>query len=209
MSALGQAVNADLIHVLLGFRGNRHLASYYDLCRFLIDQGADIEYRDLLTRETPLLIIAEADDITNVDEMQVFLRLTADYSAVDYKGRGPLHLALKPSREALSRPVRRLFPIQLLDRHDLKEKLVHLLQAGCSIHAVDNYGRTPTDVARKWRRKKAWEAALQEVGKLECGRSECRCEIVVRLFPCLCFPYSVPGAIDGKLTIAKDRRLRV
>ena len=209
ISALGQVIQANLIHNITRFRPHAPLGevNYNDPFKFLITQGADIECRDSYRDETALLVVAEVDNIESLRMMSVLLRYNADCSVVDYKGRGPLHLALKPSRFYT-------YEDQRLNSRVLKDKLVHLLQAGCSIHAIDYYGRTPTDVARKWKRTKAWEAALQEVGKLECGRSECQCEIIVRLSPCLHFPYSVlaiavSAAIDAKLTIAEDRTLRV
>ena len=175
--ALGQAIEADLIHDLIrdsvsySFRPSAK-SSYNDIIEFLINQGADIEFRDSFRKETALLVVAEVDSMISPTMMLALLRFDADFSAVDYIGRGPLHLALKPSRT--------YGEIQHLDSRALKDKLVHLLQAGCSIHAVDDYGRTPTYVAQKWWRTKDWEAALREVGKLECGRSECQCEITVR-----------------------------
>ena len=205
ISALGQVIQANLIHEII--RDSSVLPpeefNYNDLLKFLINQGSDIECRDSYRDETALLVVAEVDTFKSLGMMPVLLRLDADYSAVDYKGRGPLHLSLKPSRFYTYKDPR-------LHSRALKEKLVLLLQAGCSIHAIDHYGRTPADVARRWRRTKAWEAALQEVGKLECGRSECQCQIIVRLSPCLHFPYSVlaiavSAAIDEKLTIAEDR----
>ena len=209
LSTLDQVIHADLIHYIV--RVSRCYTSpppaksmYDDLFKFFTNQGADIERRDSFRKETALLVVAEVDHVITLDVMPVLLRFGADYSAVDYKGRGPLHLALKPSR----------FYTKNLHSRTLRKKLVHLLRAGCSIHAVDNYSRTPTDVARKWRRTKAWKAALQEVGKLECATLDCQCEINVRLSPCLHFHYSVlalavPAAIDAKLTIAKDRTSRV
>ena len=176
MSALGQTINTDLIHDILEDLDrllNRLDSAQIiidDVCKLLINQGADIEYRDPFSEETVLLVAAEGDGNISLKLMPVLSRLGADYSVVDYKGRTPLHLALKPSRSYTARPLR---------RPSLEKKLVHLLQAGCSIHAVDNYGRTPTEVARKWRRTKAWEAALEVVGKLDCARSKCQCEIVV------------------------------
>ena len=175
MSALGQDIEADAIHDIITCKNLEDCTEIEDVCKFFINNGANIEYRDSFRRETALLLAAEVDDMLNATLM--LLRLGADQSAVDYKRRGPLHLALKPARENvfLGRP------LEGLDRRSLKKKLVHLLQAGCPIHTIDDYGRTPTDVARKWRRTKTWEAALREVGKLECGRSECGCEIIVRL----------------------------
>ncbi len=210
LSALGQIIEADLIHGIVRENPSSILSSkelnYNDMCKFFINQGANIECRDTFRMETALLVTAELDNFESLKMMLALLWLNADLSAVDYKGRGPLHLALKPSRLYGGG--------QRLHSRALKDKLVHLLQAGCSIHAIDHYGWTPTDVARKWRRTKAWEAALQELGKLECERSECKCEIIVRLSPGLRFPYSVlalavPTAIDAKLTIAKDRTFRV
>ena len=213
ISALGQVIQANLIHKII--RSNPSYYSpfwekinYNDRFKFLINQGADIECRDSYRDETALLVVAEVDTFQSLEMMPVLLRLDADYSAVDYKGRGPLHLSLKPSRLFF------LSAYHLHHRQDMKEKLVHLLQAGCSVHAIDHYGRTPADVARKWGWTKAWEAALQAVGKLECGRSECQCEIIVRLSPCLHFLHSVlaiavPTATDAKLTIAEDRTFRV
>ena len=182
ISTSGQVIGANLIHSIFRYSpfsivSRLEERKYNDLFQFFINQGADIECKDSFRMETALLMAAEVDSIIMLRMMPALLRFDADYSAVDYKGRGPLHLALKPCRIYIGR----------LHRQALKEKLVHLLQAGCSIHAIDHYGRTPTDVARKWRRTKAWEAALQEVGKLECGRSECQCEIIVRLSPCFYF----------------------
>ena len=179
LSALGQAVQADDIRSAVHIRPFGHVSyptsetpEYFN---FLISQGADIECRDPNWGETPLLVAAERDSNLSLELMPVLWRLGADYSAVDYRGRGPLHLTLKPSRTFTGRHE------GLVNFRIIKDKLAHLLQAGCSIHAVDNYGRTPTDVARRWRRTRAWEAALQEVGKLECARSKCQCEINVRL----------------------------
>ena len=181
ISALGHDIQAESIHSFAGnsskFYENPDLKAldYGDLFKLLINQGADIECRYSGPMETALLTAAEADTLVSLRVMQELLWLDADHSAVDYKGRGPLHLTLKPSRNWASHNQVLLF------YWATKDKLVHLLQAGCSVHAVDNYGRTPTDVARRWKRTKAWEAALQEVGKLECARSKCQCEIVVRL----------------------------
>ena len=176
-SASGQAIEANLIHVLVRastsyFSSPTPELEYNYIFGFLINQGADIECRYSFRKETALLVVAELDDIISLNMMLFLLRFDADCSAVDYKGRGPLHLALKPSRIYGG--------IQHLHFRAFTDKLVYLLQAGCSIHAVDDYGRTPTYVARNWWRTKAWEAALREVGKLDCGRSECQCEITVR-----------------------------
>ena len=178
ISTSGQVIGANLIHYIFRYSpfsivSRLEEPNYNDLFKFLINQGADIECRNSFRRETVLLVVAEVDSIISLRMMPAFLRFDPDYLEVDYKGRGPLHLALKPSRRG------DVF-IERVHCQALKEKLVHLLQAGCSIHAIDHYGRTPTDVARKWRRTRLWEAALQEVGKLECGRSECQCEINVR-----------------------------
>ena len=211
ISALGQVIHARLIHNIVQVSRVYTFSPpaeyiYDDLFKFLINQGADIECRHSFRMETALLVTAEEDNILSLKLMPVLSRFDADYSAVDYKGRGPLHLALKPSRfYGKDEP--------LLSR-TFKEKLVYLLQAGCSIHAVDNFGRTPTDVAWKWRRTKAWEAALEEVGKLECARSNCQCEIIVRLLSCLhchcrVLALAVPAAVDAQLTVAKDRISRV
>ena len=198
VSALGQVIHADIIHDIV--RASTYctfstpaVSIYDDLFKFFINQGAEIECRGTFSEETALLVVAELDNIESLEMMPVLLRLDADYSAVDYKGRGPLHLALKQSR----------FYTQNLHSRTLKKKLIHLLRAGCSIHAIDHYGRTPTDVARKWGRTKAWKAALQELGKMECATLDCQCEIIVRLSPCLAI--ALPAAIDAKLTIAEDR----
>ena len=182
MSALGQGIQADEIHNILQslhFGGVPYpmpkQPNYGDVFKFLINQGADIEYSDSVHMETALLVAAELDCEMSPRVIQELLQLDADNSAVDYKGRGPLHLTLKPSRIFNVKDLCSSLP------RIIEDKSVHLLQAGCSVHAVDNYGRTPTDVAQKWKRTKAWEAALQEVGKLECARSKCQCEIIVRL----------------------------
>ena len=179
ISTSGQVIEANLIHDIVETSPFNSISpleelNYNDLCKFLINQGADIECRYSPHMETALLVAAEVDSIISLRMMPALLWLNADFRAVDYKGRGPLHLALKPSRIYTD-------VYQRLHFRALKDKLVHLLQAGCSIHAIDLYGRTPTDVARKWRRTKTWRAALQEVGKLACGKSECQCEIIVRL----------------------------
>ena len=186
ISALGQLIHAEIIHDIVrasvySIFSPTAESVYDELLKFLTSRGADIECRDSSREETALLVVAEVDNRMSLEMMPVLLRFGADYSAMDYKGRGSLHLALKPSRMYNTKD-------QRLHSRDLTDKLVRLLQAGCSIHAADSYGRTPTDVARKWGRTKAWKAALQEVGKLECGRSECQCEIIVRLFPFLHFP---------------------
>ena len=184
LSALGQAIQADDIHDLVRSEPFGRISyptseapNYSEHFNFLLSQGADIEYRDPNSRETALLVAAEGDDNTSLKWMQELLWLDADYSAVDFRGRGPLHLTLKPSRIY---PGRHEGPVSF---RIIRDKLVHLLQAGCSFHAVDNHGRTPTDVARRWKRTKAWEAALKEVGKLECARWHCQCEVVVRSYP--------------------------
>ena len=203
LSALGQAVQADDIHNVVQREPFGRISyptseapNHSEHFKFLISQGADIEYRDPNSRETALLVAAEEDGNIRLELMPVLWRLGADYSAVDYKGRGPLHLTLKPSRIWVSEDQGLLF------YRPIKDKLVHLLQAGCSIHAVDNYGRTPTDVARIWRRTKAWEAALQEVGKLECARSKCQCEIIVRL------PQALRLSEERLTLVTKDRDRR-
>ena len=185
MSAVGQAIEANLIHDIIRISTSKIVGppaelNYNDNIEFPINEGADIECRDSFRKETAFLVVAEVDKVMSLKLMPILLRFGADYSAVDYKGRGPLHLALKPSRQY------RYMGGGPLRSRTLKDKLVYLLQAGCSAHAVDNYGRTPTYVARKWRRTKAWEAALRKAGKLECGRSECQCEITVRLPQALC-----------------------
>lgn len=207
VSALGQAIQADDIYNVVQCEPFGRISNatseahhYRELFKFLISQGADIEYRAPSSRETPLLVAAEGDDKLSLKWMQELLWLDADYSTVDYKGRGPLHLTLKPSgyMNRVQGP---------LSFRALKAKLVHLLQAGCSIHAVDKYRRTPTDMARRWKRTKAWEAALQEVGKLDCARSKCQCKIIVRLSQA--FRLSEKGlrllrkiVIDAQLTYA-------
>ena len=183
MSSLGQVVQADEIYDIVWdsvWGCIQNLTSkefnYSGLLKFFIDRGADIEFRDSYDM-TALLLTAEVDSVLSLRVMRELLWLNADYSAVDYEGRGPLHLTLKLSQ------------IYIVDVEDqgldfwqaIKGKLVHLLQAGCSVHAVDSYGRTPTDVARRWRRTKTWQAALREVGKLECAKSKCQCEIAVRI----------------------------
>ena len=182
MSALGQDIQADEIHNILQSIYCAEIPypmpkqpNYGNIFKFLINQGADIECRDSVHMETALLVAAESDYEMSLGVIQELLWLDADDSAVDYKGRGPLHLTLKPSRIFAVKDLRSSF------FRVIKDKSVHLLQTGCSIHAVDNYGRTPTDVARIWRRTKPWEAALQEIGKLECARSKCQCEIIVSL----------------------------
>lgn len=182
LSALGQDIQADDIHNLVQrvpfgriTYPTSEAPNYSGYFKFLISQGADIEYRDPNSRKTALLVAAEGDDDISLNWMQELLWLDADYSAVDYKGRGPLHLTLEPCRWEY------LLDVGPTAIRCMKDKLVRLLQAGCSIHAVDNYGRTPTDVARYWGRTRTWEAALQEVGKLECARSECQCEVTVSL----------------------------
>ena len=104
MSALGQTINTDLIHDILEDLDrllNRLDSAQIiidDVCKLLINQGADIEYRDPFSEETVLLVAAEGDGNISLKLMPVLSRLGADYSVVDYKGRTPLHLALKPSR---------------------------------------------------------------------------------------------------------------
>ena len=66
---------------------------------FFIKHGLDIESRDNFRKETPLLISAEADTWSSATCLRVFLGYGADLTAVDYKGRGPLHLTLKQSRD--------------------------------------------------------------------------------------------------------------
>ena len=176
---MGQVIHAEIIHDIVrasvySIFSPTAESVYDELLKFLTNQGADIEWRNSSREETALLVVAEVDNCMSLEMMPVLLRFGADYSAVDYKGRGPLHLTPKPFRRYSD-------SAQRLTYQGLEYKLVLLLEAGCSIHAVDRYGRTPTYVARKWRRTEAWEAALQEVGKLECGRSECQCEITVRL----------------------------
>ena len=210
ISALGHAIEGDNIYTivrcsLLGLISNPASKefTYSDILKFLISQGADIEWRDSVHMETALLVAAEADHMTDLRLMQELLWLDADYSAVDYKGRGALHLALKRSRFYTHKRQ------GLVSFRVMKDKLVYLLQAGCSIHAVDSYGRNPTDVARIWRRMKLWETALQEVGKLVCASSKCQCEIIVSLPQA--FRLSKKGlrllrkiVTDAQLTIAKD-----
>lgn len=207
ISALGQAIKADEIHNIV--RGGTYLPiespslKVGDIFKFFINQGADIEWRGSPRMDTALLVAADSDSLINLRVMQELLWLDADYSAVDYKGRGPLHLALKPTRMYTGGGKGPF-------NWEIKDKLVHLLRAGCSIHAVDDYGRTPTDVARSWRRTRAWEAALQQVGKLECARLECQCEIIVSLPQA--FRLSEKGlrllrktVTDAQLTYAENR----
>lgn len=182
---MGPVIPAEIIHDFVRFSRFYEISTpaefiYDDVFEFLINQGAEIECRARFRKETALLVTAEVDNMLSLTMMSVLLRFDADYSAVDYKGRGPLHLALKPSRYYHGN--------KSLHSRTFKEKLVYLLQAGCSIHAIDNYARTPTYVAQKWGRSKVWEAALQEVGKLGCGRSECQCEITVRYPRLSAFP---------------------
>ena len=132
------------------------------LCKtleFFIKQGLSIESRNDLYGETPLLSIAEADTWFSVAWLCILLEYGADITAVDYKGRGPLHLTLKRCRSGTET----LLPLSFM----MKEKLILLLRAGCSIHSVDDYGRTPNDQARETSVKYIWMSALEETGMLD------------------------------------------
>lgn len=127
----------------------------YDL---LIGNGAKIE-RKGRWGETPLLELARSNFEDSPSWTWALLQCGADILAVDSKERGPLHLSLRYSRGSCCRQ----YSISWVD---LQAKLVHLLRAGCQIHAVDNRGRSPTDYARGLNLKNVWISALKEVAML-------------------------------------------
>ena len=127
--------------------------------RFFLSVGMNLESRAHSSGETLLLYVAGEGYPSSVTSLRVLLELGADYTATDYTGRGPLHLAL---------------PIEFLPRNMSYveyshwslfrvEKLVLLLRAGCSVNAIDHYGRTPGDMAREIGLENVWMSALQEV----------------------------------------------
>lgn len=115
----------------------------------------DIESKRHYTNETPLLSMARKFQIVPPTVLRALLYCGVDVSAVDYKGRGLLHLALMRNRR------------RQLSFEWLKRKIVLLLRAGCSIYAVDDFGRTPTDLARETCVSIIWKRALGEVGMLD------------------------------------------
>ena len=128
----------------------------YDL---LTGDGAKIECKDRWG-ETPLLEVARSNFEDSPSWTWALLQCGADILAVDCKERGPLHLSLRYSRVCCCRQ----YSISWVD---LQAKLVHLLRAGCQIHAVDDRGRSPTDYARGLNLKNVWVSALREVGMLD------------------------------------------
>ena len=137
---------------------------------FLTGDGAKIECKEPWGG-TPLLEMARSnlEDVPNWT--CALLQCGADILAVDYKERGPLHLSLRYSRGSCCRQ----YSISWVD---LQAKLVHLLRAGCQIHAVDNRGRSPTDYARGLNLKNVWISALKEVDMLDDDIFESLCHKV-------------------------------
>ena len=137
---------------------------------FLTGDGAKIERKERWG-ETPLLEVARSNFEDSPSWTLALLQCGADILAVDSKERGPLHLSLRYSRGSCCRQ----YSISWLD---LQAKLVHLLRAGCQIHAVDNRGRSPTDYARGLNLKNVWISALKEVDMLDDDIFESLCHEV-------------------------------
>lgn len=155
-----QFISNDVAIVEL--RSNLDWRECLEICEFLVGHGVNIECKDLLGG-TPLLTAARSNLKNSLGWIWALLQLGADFSAVDYKGRGLLHLSLRYSRCP--------FPTWLRCNYiswiGLQLKLVELLKAGCQTHAVDNRGRTPTDFARGMSLKNVWLSALKEVNMLD------------------------------------------
>lgn len=133
-----------------------------ETCGFLVGHGANIECKDLYG-ETALLKAARSNLESNPSWIRGHLQCRADFAAVDFKERGPLHLTLRYSKGPFPTDYWRVF----ISWDGLKAKLVDLLRAGCPIHSVDERGRTPTDFARGLNLKDVWESALREADKLD------------------------------------------
>ena len=146
----------DSGYVQLLLLDRRISSAAYDL---LDGDGAKIECKDRWV-ETPLLEVARSNFKDSPNWTWALLQCGADILAVDFKERGPLHLSLRYSRGCCCRQ----YSISWVD---LQAKLVHLLRAGCQIHAVDNRGRSPTDYARGLNLKNVWISALKEVAMLD------------------------------------------
>ena len=131
----------------------------FDIYDLPSGDGANIKWKDRWY-ETPLLEMARSKFEDSPSWTCALLQCGADIFAVDFKERGPLHLSLRYSRGSCC--IR--YSISWVD---LQAKLVHLLRAGCQIHAVDNRGRSPTDYARGLNLKNVWVSALREVGMLD------------------------------------------
>lgn len=127
------------------------------LLQFFMNHGMDLESRVVGPEETMLLLFAAVHTKISVTCLRVFLEQGADLTATDFMGRGPLHNVFRKGWS----PFRVSERAKTFLQH---EKLVLLLRAGCSVHAVDRYGKTPGDLARKRRREHVWMSALKEAG---------------------------------------------
>ena len=134
----------------------------FDIYDFLTGDGAKIECTDRWG-ETPLLEMAKSNFEDTPNWTWALLQCGADILAVDFKERGPLHLSLRYSRGSCCRQ----YSQYSISWVGLQAKLVHLLRAGCPIHAVDDRGRSPTDYARSLNLKNVWVSALREVKMLD------------------------------------------
>lgn len=132
-----------------------------EICGFLVGHGANLECKDR-RGETALLKLARSTSDCSRVWTRSLLECGANLSAVDYKGRGLLHLSLRYSRGSRHN----ILPGCCICWIEVRAKLVELLRAGCQVHAVDNRGRTPTDYARGCCLKNVWVCALREVDML-------------------------------------------
>ena len=123
------------------------------LCKTLINLGLDINSKNL-DGQTPLLVVAASDGPGWLPWTEAFLHFGASISATDNLGRGPLHLCLK--RDEFT-------SIGLREARCMTAKLVFLLKSGCPIKTKDQWGRTPTDLARGTCVSEVWMRALKEV----------------------------------------------
>ena len=133
--------------------------------KFFLSLGMNIEGKDPESGRTPILSIAMMSSSwceecsVGAQWLQVFLEHGADVTAVDHDGRGPLHLSMAQHRR--SQPI--YFDRDCLGKF---QKVVLLLRAGCSVDAVDVYGKTPGDMAREHMWEDGWTYALAETGML-------------------------------------------
>ena len=140
-----------------GFEGFMNYKATLQKCDFLVSRGMDINCKDPEFKQTPLLSVAEADGYSSFLWMRALLHHGANVADVDHKGRGPLHLSLKQGRNCGFTKEETL--------HTMKQKIILLLRAGCSVDTVDDAGRSPYDFFRQnTSLKELWMDALHELG---------------------------------------------
>ena len=123
--------------------------------RLFISDDLDGEYTASMFGYTPLLYVASEHIPASVTCLRGFLEDGADLTVTDDLGKSPLHRVFYAGYDQYDQM--HLLPL-------LMEKLVLLLRAGFSPNAIDRYGRTPRDWARKVGQEEVWKSALQEVG---------------------------------------------